>query len=250
MGEKCTSYHQANTDWLQLSCQFSWWLSDGLTRNLVVLLNRLGREKHDKFSQFLSNEHLSPWLIKSSQFIAFVNITQSILYAIFIEVQICRDDDKTMWPGTRNNINIRVVFRPLKSCTKQTNKQYQHRSLISVITALYSRVDLPSGKLMTLPRLDIVKRELPLKCGKPSLGSLTSLQTFLYQNCVTSWAEVKDDTCMERCSWGRDRRYLVASILGTPGGAQAKVTSLVSRLTLWPGWQVHNFDNGDKLTSW
>ena len=40
-------------------------------------------------------------------------------------------------------------------------------------------------------------------------------------------------TWMERCSWGRDRRYLVASILGTPGGAQAKVTSLVSRLTMW-----------------
>ena len=106
--------------------------------------------------------------------------------------------------------------------------------LFPVITALYSRVDLPSGKLMTLSRLDIVKRELPLKRGKPSLSSFTSLQTFSYQNCVTctSWARVKDDTCMERCSWGRDRRYLVASILGTPGGAQAKVTSLVRR-TSW-----------------
>ena len=100
----------------------------------------------------------------------------------------------------RNNINIRVVFRPLKSCTKQTNKHYQHRNPISVITVLYSRVDLPSGKLMTLPRLNIVKRELPLKRGKPSLGALASLQTFLYQNCVTctSWARVKDGTCMER----------------------------------------------------
>ena len=135
---------------------------------------------------------------------------------------------------TRNNINIGVVFRPLKSCTKQTNKQTNNINiavLFPVITALYSRVDLPSGKLMTLPRLNIVKRELPLKRGKSSLGSFASLQTFLYQNCVkcTSWAEVKDDTCMERCSWGSDRRYLVASILGTPGGAQAKVTSLVSR---------------------
>ena len=132
---------------------------------------------------------------------------------------------------TRNNINIRVVFRPLKKCTHQTNIQYQHRLPYFCITALYSRVNLPSRKLMTLPRLDIVKRELPLKRGKSSLGSFASLQTFSYQNCVkcTSWAEVKDDTCMERCSWGRDRRYLVASILGTPGGAQAKVTSLVSR---------------------
>ena len=140
--------------------------------------------------------------------------------------------------------------------TKQydSQEQHQHQSRLSaikelyktnnnniavlfpVITALYSRVDLPSGKLMTLPRLNIVKRELPLKCGKSSLGSLASLQTFLYQNCVTftSWAGVKDDTCMERCSWGRDRRYLVASILGTPGGAQAKVTSLVRRLIMWP----------------
>ena len=138
---------------------------------------------------------------------------------------------------TRNNINIKVIFRSLKSCTKQTNKQTNNINiavLFPVITALYSRVDLPSGKLMTLPRLDIVKRELPLKGGKPSLSSLASLQTFLYQNCVTSWARVKDDTWMERCSWGSDRRYLVASILGTPGGAQAKVTSLVRRLTMWP----------------
>ena len=138
---------------------------------------------------------------------------------------------------TRNNINIGVVFRPLKSCTKQTNKQTNNINiavLFPVITALYSRVDLPSGKLMTLPRLNIVKRELPLKCGKPTLSSFTSLQTFSYQNYVTctSWTEMKDDTCMDRCSWGRDRRYLVASILGTPGGAQAKVTSLVSR-TSW-----------------
>ena len=93
---------------------------------------------------------------------------------------------------TRNNINIGVVFRPLKSCTKQTNN-INIAVLFPVITALYSRVDLPSGKLMTLSRLDIVKRELPLKCGKSSLGSLTSLQTFSYQNCVTSWARVKDD---------------------------------------------------------
>ena len=116
----------------------------------------------------------------------------------------------------------------------KTNKQYQHRSLISAFTALYSRVDLPSGKLMTLSRLDIVKRELPLKGGKPSLGSLASLQMFFFLSklcLVYDWAEVKDDTCMERCSWGRDRRYLVASILGTPGGAQAKVTSLVTSWT-------------------
>ena len=47
-----------------------------------------------------------------------------------------------------------------------------------VINKLYSRVNLPSGKLMTLAGLNIMKRELSLQSCKPSLGSLAALKTF------------------------------------------------------------------------
>ena len=101
------------------------------------------------------------------------------------------------------------------------------------IKKLYSRVNLASGKLMTLAGFNIMKRKLSLKGCKPSLGPLAPL-TFqildfdkIKKKNVWLFLKVFFPTWMDRCSWGSDRRYLVASMLGTPGGAQARVTSLV-----------------------
>ena len=95
---------------------------------------------------------------------------------------------------------------------------------------------------MTLSRLDIVKRELPLKCGKPSLGSLASLQTFLYQNCVTctSWARVKDDVYLDgEVLLGKRPKVLGGEHTGHAGGSPGQGD--------FPG-ELDKLDKLDKLT--